>query len=523
MATERVPETPNSTENGHHDAPALIQDEGVLRDVLGELDRERSKRAELEAQIRKLTEDLSAERAVPKTQPQPETEEALTQKAFVAMETAVQGYQQLVDALTLGKPAIAAAAAQESASPKDKRRHQPTLPLHVVRLLEVMPWDPRAQEHIFGEEVVFEWQIFDTHENKWHNNLRHFPVLFKTIPVVNPNTDGGNIKENTPKDRSLLVFLAGLDKSAPSPSKHGVLTDGSLTLMYKIDDGYPLPQDGGSWEWVGGWRVDKRINPSVSQETYICDDHGWSYAFEAHAFITAAGNESDSIAPARDHATMSTGPKRNVRRRKWFRRRVLLDYHMASERTQQYLKVVAENARLSVTAAKINEQLMQTKMALTETEEKLLQAKATFEKQEDILRAVGVNADDVVVINEKTGDASSKVQDFLSKNEQVKELGSKITQWYKSARKTSEDLTSVDSGEEDAMSATKGIEESTPQKFPWKKLGRGGLIEKLARPSPGPVKARALIRSNSNGSNTFVTNSTASVDELKAERVGEES
>lgn len=45
--------------------PTPDQDEGVLRDVLEELDRERTKRAEVEAQLRKVTAELESERAKP--------------------------------------------------------------------------------------------------------------------------------------------------------------------------------------------------------------------------------------------------------------------------------------------------------------------------------------------------------------------------------------------------------------------------------------------------------------------------
>ena len=47
---------------------AVDEEEDLLRDVLEELDRERSKRAELESKIRLLTEEHAHERREPATQ-----------------------------------------------------------------------------------------------------------------------------------------------------------------------------------------------------------------------------------------------------------------------------------------------------------------------------------------------------------------------------------------------------------------------------------------------------------------------
>ena len=499
--------------SGEQQQPVLsrTQTEGVLHDVLEQLDRERAKRAEVEAQMRKLSEKLKKQQAAAALTQQPEQQQSISRHSFVAMEAQVKGFRDIVDALTVGKPAIAAAASQAS---NNKENNNHTLPLHVVRLLEVMPWDPRTQEHIFGHENLYEWQIYDEREAKWQNHMRYFPTLFKTLPIVRPDGGGGQIQEDNDgssnnKDRPLLVFLAG-DKKAARPSKHGLLTNDKMTAAYNIEDGYPLPQDGAVWEWIGGWRVDKHVKPATtstdSLETLLCDENGWSYAFEPQDFLTdTPGAVSCCIGESLDNDEIPTGPKRSVRRRKWTRRRVLVSYPLASERTLQYLKVIAENARLSITASKISEQLVQTKMALTETEDKLEKTKAALQKQEELLRAIGV--DDIALNGKNDGDGVNPLQDFLSKNEQVKDIGSKITQWVKSARKTSEDLTSDETVDtEEATNGTRATtEETTPHKFPWKKLGRGGLIEKLARPSPGTSRTGLRLRANSNGSSAALT------------------
>ena len=312
------------------------RDAGVLNDVLEELDRERWQRAELAATVRKLQDERSGA--------------TVERASLTAMEAQVQGYQQLVDALTLGKPAIAAAEEEERKAPRQRK----TLPLHVVRLLEVLPWDPKAQQFIFAVEEVFEWQI--CHEGAWQGQLRHFPSRFKSLPTVDNSSDG----------RNLLQFLAG-----DHTGKDRLFTDARLTARYDLEAGYPPPTDGGVWEWVGSWRVGTRTavtgsrteaqSPPVAKVD--CDAHGWSYVMEPRDFVIGL---PDMIW---DHA--GTRP---YRRRRWTRQRVLVDYLNASECTKQFLKLLAENARLSLSASKINEQLIATKMALTETEEKLVHA-----------------------------------------------------------------------------------------------------------------------------------------------------
>jgi hypothetical protein len=58
-----------------------------------------------------------------------------------------------------------------------------------------------------------------------------------------------------------LLFLAGGggEGAAAAPSKHGVLTNAALTQVLNIETGFPLPADGATWQWIGGWRVDKRV------------------------------------------------------------------------------------------------------------------------------------------------------------------------------------------------------------------------------------------------------------------------
>ena len=551
----------------------MTQDEGVLHDVLEELDRERKKRAELDAAVRRLTDELTVSQV-----------STVSRNTFLAMQAQVQGFQELVDALTMGKPAIAAAAAAASGSvggggggsssrssvkysaaasanqrkqlllqqQQTQQQHQKTLPLHVTRLLEVMPWDPRAKEHIFGQADLYEWQVYDPREGKWQSHAKYFPANFQTLPVRRPVATPATTTTATTNatDRSLLVFLAGgnIGQNVSSAKQNVVLTNERLTAAYHVAAGYPLPQDGGTWEWIGGWRIEKDktfsssstttptntitndhdnddddgdySNPQADTlSTSFSDEEGWMYASDANDFINKTGlsNRFDGVGEN----------VKTFRRRKWTRRRVLVEYPFCSESTRQFLAVLAENARLSLTVNKVSEQLVHTKTALTEKEEKLAAITAEVERDQAIIRALGVSVATNQLVGElpsssdqvtnEEGSSKLPLQTFLAKNEQgVKEFGSKITQWVQSARKTSEDLTSIESND-DADSATvhsAPVESSSsvsantntatmttsPQKFPWKKLGRGGLIEKLARPSPGTKQRSIAVRSSSSSS-----------------------
>jgi len=109
-----------------------VQGEGVLRDILDELDRERTRRAELESEIRAL-----------KIEKELDPSSFVIQRELIALQTERDGFKQLVDVLTAGNDAVSAALRQEK-----------TLPLHVVRLLEVVPYDPRAVASAKANEEV---------------------------------------------------------------------------------------------------------------------------------------------------------------------------------------------------------------------------------------------------------------------------------------------------------------------------------------------------------------------------------
>uniref|UniRef100_A0A7S3LB97 Uncharacterized protein n=1 Tax=Amphora coffeiformis TaxID=265554 RepID=A0A7S3LB97_9STRA len=522
--------------------PEPEPEEDLLRDVLDELDKERTKRAQVEADARKMAAEVKRlQTQLAQTQQAQQSKEQdesqiISRHAFAAMEAQVAGFQQIINALTLGKPAIAAAAKQQqqqqSQTNNIKRAHHAqgrrppaTLPLHVVRLLEVLPWDPRAAEHIFGKEVIYEWQIYDASggsahsggSGRWHSNIRHFPSRLKQLPLFKAEGHAGGSGDHN--NGGLLNFLAGEKALAAQPSKHGVLTDVRVHHVLKIEAGYPLPADGGQWEWVGGWRIEKRIKQpptagatvtTTEKQTVDCDDDGWSYA--------ASVQDLEDLPT--ELAWDNPGPtyERKIRRRTWSRQRVLVDYPYASERTKQYLKLLAENARLTITATKISDQLVETKTKLTETEQALMElqstkaaevAKFTQElqhAQEESLTKSAAMAGGGSLGSATSSQHGKRIKVFLQKNEgPVKEIGSKISQWVASSRKTSEDFNdgggSLDDALNDAAAAGPPKTEfassasvgsigsagsltggggSESGSFNWRKVGRGGLIEKLA-------------------------------------------
>lgn len=224
---------------------------------------------------------------------------------------------------------------------------------------------------------------------------------------------------------------------------------------------------------------------SNDTDKLACDKDGWQYARDAQDFL----EESTTSLKVSSNNNNDDEKKLVVRRRKWVRRRILQDYPYASEKTKEYLKMMAENARLSVTVNKISDQLVETKLALTETEEELARTKADLANKDALLHAMGIKDEQVAIVHtggDSMPEAKTKTfQEFLSKSEQVQEFGSKISQWVHSARKMSDDSGQA---EKDAASATAAISEGAngdkkkPEEstiFDWKKIGRGGLMERI--------------------------------------------
>jgi hypothetical protein len=131
----------------HQGSNGTIQGEGVLRDILDELDRERSRRAELEVEVRKLKDKQEHYRyalAASVHEQEGKKEVPVSKRELIATETERDGFKQLIDALTADNDAVSVAM----------QSRERTLSLHVVRMLEIMPYDPRAVQSAKAEEEV---------------------------------------------------------------------------------------------------------------------------------------------------------------------------------------------------------------------------------------------------------------------------------------------------------------------------------------------------------------------------------
>jgi hypothetical protein len=413
------PTTSNTNSHFHRPASYLEQEEGVLRDVLEELDRERHKRAELEAQVRVLQEELHSQRR--KNSKSTKT----SVRDYTQIVTERDGYKEILDALTEKRPAFATAALQEkkigTSSPQQQqhRNHNSnsnssTLPIHIIRLLEVMPWDSRAKQYIFGMEQLYEWQIYGV-DKKWKGKeLRQFPTFFKTLPIVIP-TPGKTVTE---VPRSNLPF-GGI-----APPKQCVLTNIEVNTILNIDQGYPLPEDGGGWTWVGPWRVEKNTHT---------DEQGWMYSNDVQVLPDPQTYNNEFRLPEKGQPNMMK------RRRKWTRLRVLIDYPYASTMTREYLKLVAEKATLDVNVDKLSGQLVETKMVLTtmegehlayqeRTNARIKELERELADQNNTSLGLGAGIDKLTGVTDTTRMIGSETLES-KKIDQVAEIRSAVTQW----------------------------------------------------------------------------------------------
>lgn len=424
------------------------EEDSVLRDVLDELDRERSQRAELEAKVRALLQSESKDS-------KPSARDIVSRKDWMALKTERDGLVELLDSLLSETPAFQAANKTTS------------LPLHALRLLEIMPWDSRARQHAIGKEEIYEWQWFHKQKNHWVQHIRQFPTQFRNLPVVQPKP--GQVTDV--KRKSLFGDIT-------HPPKHVVLTDAKLSYVVNIDKGYPLPDDGTTWEWVAGWQVDRHVEVLEKERSMDCDDQGWSYVVKPTDFNVRE--------LCWDGATDEKGNVvRPYRRRRWTRRRVLVSYPNASQPTLEYLRLLGENMRLGVSVTKLSDQLVTTKTELTEkesalletTEEKRVEAErfmTRIKKAEELLGELGISVDSE---SDKKDDASL----LLKVDNLRKEQTDKIQKVWRSSS-----WNGSNSKEDDIDVAGKTME--TDNRFDWKRIGRGGLL------SPGLLPGKKTSR-----------------------------
>jgi hypothetical protein len=294
----------------------MNDDDHVLRDVLQELDRERCQRAELQAKVRQLEVQVS-------------------QQSPSSLEAQVEGYRRLVDALTQDRPAICAAAETTE-----------SLPVHVVRLLELMPWDASTIPHRLVTETAYEWQVYD--QGVWQSSAAQLLKHKLLQPLIS---------------RCDATSRRGCNGSL------GLWTNGTMSSLLHHLDSNSLPS-AGSWEWINEWTIDKRMTNEWHPEEEMtlprrkvdCDEQGWSYVAEALHFVTRPTEW------AYDQASDNNDIRR-IRRRKWMRQRALVDYPHASDRTRHYLRLAAQLEQTRVRAARTEQRLVETKMAATRAQQ----------------------------------------------------------------------------------------------------------------------------------------------------------
>jgi len=429
------------------------EDISVLRDVLDELDRERSQRAELEAKVRTLLQGDDEKPAFKESA-------KISRKDFMALKTEKEGLLELLDALLSDTPAFQAANKTTS------------LPLHALRLLEIMPWDSRARQHAIGKEELYEWQFFQKQkkQSQWVQHIRQFPPHFRSLPVIQPKPG----QETDLKRKGIFGDIT-------YPPKHVVLTDAKLSYVVNIDKGYPLPDDGTSWEWVAGWRVDKHVETSEKERSMDCDDQGWSYAVKPSDFSVrelcwdnAADEKGNVVRP--------------FRRRKWTRRRVLVSYPNASQPTLEYLRLLAENMRLGVSVTKLSDQLVETKTALTEKEAVLLETKEEARVEQDRLTTRIKKAEELLdelgLGPETEPDKKDNASLMVRADSFRKEHSEKIQKvWRQSSWNGS-------NKEEDNDGADKAMD--IDQRFDWKRIARGPFSPNLL-PGRKPSRDDTII------------------------------
>lgn len=113
----------------------------ILAAVLQELDMERSRRCDLEEQLQKLREEHASVSSVL------HDEQSFTRRHALSLQAERDGYKELIEALTAESRAISVARTRIASQ-------KTALPLHIVRLLEIMPWDTRAHQHTTVTEEV---------------------------------------------------------------------------------------------------------------------------------------------------------------------------------------------------------------------------------------------------------------------------------------------------------------------------------------------------------------------------------
>jgi hypothetical protein len=171
---------------------------------------------------------------------------------------------------------------------------------------------------------------------------------------------------------------------------------------------------------------------------------------------------------------------------------VLVDYLHASTATKHFLEVLCHNARLSAAAGKVFDQLVETKVALTEAEEKLSLLNDAMHRKDALLKEAGIadNDWDSRTLDEANGFSNLKLGDVLNGSLQAgSDLELKpsedttLSQEQRAISARSADGERLEGSlrlEQKGTSTTGSVNDS--EKFDWKKIGRGAILNKLKPP-----------------------------------------
>ena len=443
-------------------------DETVLRDVLKELDRERSKRAELESKLRSQLSSQSQQISI-------------CNRTTESMKTQIQQYQEIIQILTSRRKAIQHAVEQEE-------KHLPSLPVHVIRLLEIMPWEVDPT-YLVQTITVYEWQYYVSNHRQWRSELKYFPHSFqeatqKKMEGMLSSAESPKSKETTvpaviPKQDSSQGIL-GFLTNASKHSLNGVFTNDKMTERISMHLPFSKNDNGSTYEWIGGWQIDKQrieMVPVANADTQLRtmvehDPDGFLYGKSLQDFVLQDPGKLWNTSSTSTKSSTPSDVVRKLRRRKWTRQRVLVNYPLASEYTRRFLRLKADHARQTRTLSKLSDQLVETKTAWTNSEaialetqsklqSKINQLQSTVDFQSSILKAAGLDIDPSMDERGEVKDAADKKGNILNEKELLKEIGGKIGDWLHHAQKK--------------------VNEETAD---WTKLGQAAILEKLRKETP---------------------------------------
>jgi hypothetical protein len=215
-------------------------------------------------------------------------------------------------------------------------------------------------------------------------NGKHHKSRSADCPIIQPPSSSHDSSKAAPS-RLALNFTSGC-----------VLTDHDCDVRYNLEHGFPMPEEG-TWNWVGGWRVDSSENPMEY------DIHGWTYSDEVeHLVLRNQAHCRDSPRPdmgeeqrnweelmtLQPKHQLSHGMIRPYRLRRWSRLRVLSSYPCICEKSKQFLSLLAENAGLTVSISKVSNQLLDTQVKLAEREERIACSRELTAQVQSLIEAV---------------------------------------------------------------------------------------------------------------------------------------